>query len=525
MLTGKTIVLGVTGSIAAYKAVDIASKLFQAGAMVRVVMTKSATELVKPITFQAITRNPVVTEMFAETADATISHVSLGETADLVVIAPATANTIARLAYGIADDLLSCTVLATRAPVMIAPAMHTAMWENPATQENVIRLRARGFIIVEPESGHLASGGVGPGRLASVDKILGMIRQALGARTGDMVGKKVVVTAGGTREEIDPVRYVGNHSSGKMGYALAEAARDRGAEVTLVTAPTAIAEPVGVQIVKVTSAVEMKDAVDKAMPGASALIMAAAVADYQPRTRAEQKIKKDSDSLTLELVKTPDILEETRGEFIRVGFAAESENLLENASRKLVDKKLDLIVANDITSTDSGFGADTNRVTLVERGSRVEELPLLTKREVADKILDRVVGLIQSPTRRMEIKAVTCQEQSDYDDEREKAIDENRIFLAIKPRRKYAEVIYDIFTVDPMICSQLNAEGFEALHNLYDRYLAGVKGTDAKKFKSGVEVSYGPQTGSLLVLARDAEGFCEQLGQLLKNPRYWESLG
>jgi predicted Fe-Mo cluster-binding NifX family protein len=340
-----------------------------------------------------------------------------------------------------------------------------------------------------------------------------------------MVGKKVVVTAGGTREAIDPVRYVGNHSSGKMGYALAEAARDRGADVILIAAPAAIAEPVGIQVLKVNSAVEMKEAVEKAVPGASALIMAAAVADYQPRTRAEQKIKKDSDSLTLELVKTPDILGETKGEFVRVGFAAESENLVENASRKLVNKKLDLMVANDITAADSGFGADTNRVTLITRGGRAEELPLLTKREVADKILDRVVNLIKSPARKMEIKAVICQEQSDYDDEREKAIDENRIFLAIKPRRKYAEVIYDIFTVDPMICSQLNAEGFQALHNLYDQYLAGITGNDAKKFKTGVEVNYGPQTGSLLVLNKDADSFCKQLVPLLKNQHYWESLG
>jgi len=397
MLTNKTIVLGITGSIAAYKAADLASKLVQAGAKVRVVMTESGAEFVTPLTLRSITANEVVTEMFVPTSRAGISHIALAEAADAVVIAPATANIMAKIAAGIADDMLTCIVLATRVPVVVAPAMHADMFQNPVTQDNLGKLKKRGFTIVDPAYGRLASGGVGPGRLAEVEKILGTIRQVLG-REGDLVAKRIVITAGGTREAIDPVRYVGNRSSGKMGYALAEAARDRGAEVTLVTTAS-LPEPAGVKVVPVESAAEMKQAVSRTTAKADVLIMAAAVADYKPKGAAKEKIKKESSTdLTLELVKTPDILAEVKGDFIRVGFAAETGDLTANARKKLEKKRLDLIAANDVTAADSGFGVDTNKVTLLSGDGDVESLPLLTKREVADKILDRVVGLLAKKT-------------------------------------------------------------------------------------------------------------------------------
>jgi phosphopantothenoylcysteine decarboxylase/phosphopantothenate--cysteine ligase len=395
MLTNKTIVLGITGSIAAYKGADLASKLTQAGARVEVIMTESATKFVSPMTFRSLTSRPVVTSMFELSTEFSIEHVALAEAADVVVIAPATANIIAKIAAGIADDMLTCTVLATKASVIIAPAMHSGMWENPVTQENVAKLKARGLTFVGPGYGRLASGGMGWGRLAEIEKIMGTINQVLGQK-GDLAGKRIVVTAGGTQEAIDPVRFVGNRSSGKMGYAVAEAARDRGAKVTLITAPTALPDPAGVEMVHVESAAQMKDAVVKATAKADALIMAAAVADYMPKSAARGKIKKAvaGESLTLELKRTPDILAEVKGKFIRVGFAAESENVVENARRKLVGKKVDLIAANDITAPDSGFAVDTNRVTLIARKGKVENLPLMSKREVADKILDKVVGMM-----------------------------------------------------------------------------------------------------------------------------------
>jgi len=394
MLTNKTIVLGITGGIAAYKAADIASKLVQAGANVRVVMTKSATEFVSPLTFHSLTNNPVVTEMFNLTSEFSIEHVALAEAADIVVIVPATANIIAHLAAGLADDMLTCTVLATTAPVVVAPAMHTEMFENTITQDNLAKLKARGFTIVDSAYGRLASGKMGLGRLAEVETIIGTIKQVLG-RSGDLAGKGIVVTAGGTQEAIDPVRYVGNHSSGKMGYAMAEAARDRGAKVILITAPSALLEPVGMEVIHIESAVQMKEAVSKAIAQADALIMAAAVADYQPKSTAKGKIKKEAAAgLTLELVRTPDILTEVKGNFLRVGFAAESEDMVANARQKLEKKQLDIIVANDITAADSGFGVDTNKVPLIDKQGKVDSLPLLTKREVADKILDKVVELL-----------------------------------------------------------------------------------------------------------------------------------
>jgi phosphopantothenoylcysteine decarboxylase/phosphopantothenate--cysteine ligase len=397
MLANKTIVLGITGGIAAYKAADLASKLTQTGATVKVVMTKSATEFVAPLTFWSVTGQEVTTEMFGPSAKPGITHITLADAADVVAIVPATANIMAKLAAGIADDMLTCVVLATKAPIIIAPAMHSNMCENPVTQDNLNKLKARGFVIVEPEYGRLASGAMGMGRLAEVGKIISTIQQVLG-RSGDLAGKRVVVTAGGTQEAIDPVRFIGNRSSGKMGYAVAEAARDRGAQVTLITAPTALPDPAGVDIVRITSAAQMKEAVTKATTQADALIMAAAVADYQPKSAAQQKIKKEATGadLNLELVRTPDTLAEVKGNFIKVGFAAESENLVANAKEKLERKQVDLFVANDITVADSGFGVDTNKVTLIDKKGNIEDLPLMSKREVAERVLDRVVGMLGS---------------------------------------------------------------------------------------------------------------------------------
>ena len=389
MLKGKVVVLGVTGSIAAYKAADLASKLVQAGASVDVVLTPSATEFVTPLTFRSLTPGSVIVDMF----EAAIEHVELARRADVVVVAPATATTIARLAHGLAEDMVSLTVLATKAPVLVCPAMDSQMFENPATQANLKTLRARGMTIVEPEMGRLASGRMGAGRLPDSQTLLGAIRYVLG-RGGDLAGRKVVITAGGTREPIDPVRYVGNYSSGKMGYAVAEAARDRGAEVVLVSAPTALPTPYGVRLVPVQQAAEMRDAVVGECRDAQALVMAAAVADYRPSATAEQKMKRHAETLSLELTRTPDILAEAGKGFIRVGFAAESEELVANARRKLESKGLDLIVANDITGPETAFDADTNRVVILDRAGGEERLPVMTKYEVAQRILDRVVELL-----------------------------------------------------------------------------------------------------------------------------------
>jgi phosphopantothenoylcysteine decarboxylase/phosphopantothenate--cysteine ligase len=399
MLRSKTIVLGVTGGIAAYKAAEIASQLTQAGAKVNVIMTEEAVQFISAVTFRALTGRPVVTEMFDLASEFSIEHVSLAKAADIVVIAPATANIIAKLAAGIADEMLCCTVLATKAPVLIAPAMETNMYTNPITQENLSKLRARDFVIVGPATGWLASGKVGLGRLADINDIIGSVRQVLG-RGGDLTGRHIVVTAGGTQEPVDPVRYLSNRSSGKMGYALAEAARDRGAKVTLISAPTSLPEPVGVNVIRVCTAEEMRQAVENVTLQADSLIMAAAVADYRPRKRAKDKIKKGKAGLTLELECTPDILGTVKGDFIKVGFAAESSNVLENARAKLKQKRLDLVVANDITASDSGFGTDTNRVTIIDRKGKIDSLPLLPKREVADKILDRVAALLAKKSKR-----------------------------------------------------------------------------------------------------------------------------
>ncbi len=393
MLTGKTIVLGVTGGIAVYKAADLASKLTQAGAVVRVIMTKNALEFVTPLTFEALTSNSVIIDMFDTDAEHRINHIALSEIADVIVIVPATANVMAKITGGLADDMLTTTVLATHAPVIFAPAMHTAMWENPVTRENSAKLVNRGYYIIEPAVGRLASGGLGQGRLPETEVIISHIKMVLGQK-GDLAGKRIVVTAGGTHEPIDPVRVISNRSSGKMGYALAEAARDRGAEVTLITTPTALNRPVGIRISEVETAVQMQKEVAKAVIDTHALIMAAAVADYQVAETSVNKIKKERGDLTLKLVHTPDILAEVKGTFLKIGFAAESQDLIANARKKVKNKKLDLVVANDITEEHSGFGADTNKVVLIGKDGMPENLAVMSKRAVADRILDRVVRLL-----------------------------------------------------------------------------------------------------------------------------------
>ncbi len=394
-LEGKRVVLGVSGSIACYKAVDLASRLAQGGALVDVAMTEAATRFVTPLTFRSITHRPVVTDAFDPDAELSLQHVGLAEGADVIVVAPATANTLAKFAHGLADDPLSMTVLASRAPVLAAPAMDGHMWQSPATIDNVARLIERGFTIVGPAEGRMASGLAGVGRLVEPAALMGHITGLLG-RAGDLSGRKVVVSAGGTQEPIDPVRVVANRSSGKMGYAVAEAARDRGAKVVLVAAPTALDDPVMVETVHVGAALEMYDAVLHHAADADALVMAAAVADYRPAAPAEQKVKKTSAALRVELEATPDILAAAaRPGLVSVGFAAESQSLVDHAREKLRAKGLHLIAANDITDPESGFGVDTNRVTLLDRDGLVEELPLLTKYEVAHQLWDRVAGWLQ----------------------------------------------------------------------------------------------------------------------------------
>ena len=394
-LENRYIALGVTGSIACYKSVDLASKLTQAGALVDVLMTSEALKFLSPLTFRSITHRPVVADIFATESELSINHVALAERASVVIVAPATANTIGKLAHGLADDPITTTILATRAPVIVAPAMDANMYENAATQANVATLQDRGFVIAGPAEGRLASGLEGLGRMLETSDLLGCIKLVLG-RDGDLSNRKVVVSAGGTQEPIDPVRVLANHSTGKMGYAVAEAARDRGADVCLVATPTALEDPYGVDVVRVRTALEMRSALLHECSDADALIMAAAVADWRPAETYDHKVKKgEADTWSIDLVKNPDILAEIAGEgLIKVGFAAESEDLLANAQTKLIGKGLHLIVANDITASDSGFGTDTNRVTLLDREGRTTELPLLTKYEVGHEILDRVAKVL-----------------------------------------------------------------------------------------------------------------------------------
>ncbi|NJD58757.1 MAG: bifunctional phosphopantothenoylcysteine decarboxylase/phosphopantothenate--cysteine ligase CoaBC, partial [Anaerolineae bacterium] len=389
-LAQKNILLGVTGSIAAYKAADLASKLTQAGALVDVILTRSALEFITPLTFQSVTGRPVFTDKALWGAEAHVLHVGLGHSADMFVIAPATANTIARLANGLADNLLVLAGLSfgpgsTDRPFLVAPAMDGGMLNHPATRANLEVLRSRGAVIIGPDVGHLASGLEARGRMSEPATLLGHIRFLL-TRHGPLQGRCVVITAGGTQEPVDPVRLLTNRSSGKQGYALAQAALDAGAQVTLVSTPVSLLAPQGAQLIQVTSAAEMEAAVIKACQKADILVMAAAVADYRPAWKATQKIKKDSGMPSLELERTADILlevaklrEQTGSPKIIVGFAAETQDMLANATTKLKAKRLDMIVANDVSSSTSGFSVDTNQVTLLMAGGQSVELPLMSK--------------------------------------------------------------------------------------------------------------------------------------------------
>lgn len=396
MLKGKKIVLGISGGIAAYKAVELLRLLVKSGAEVHVIMTRAATEFVTPLTFQTLSGNPVHTELFNLVSEQEIGHISLADRADLFIIAPATANVIGKIAGGIADDLLTTTTMATKAPVLLAPAMNVNMYDNPLYRENEDKLRRHGYLFAEPVTGYLACGWEGKGKMQDPALIL---EEAIAALTvNDLAGKTVLVTAGPTREELDPVRFISNHSSGKMGYALAGAARRRGARVILVSGPTALQPPCGVEFIAVESAAEMRAAVLKHFPECDVTIKAAAVADYRPKERAGDKLKKRGEEMVIELVKNPDILRELgerkRAGQLLVGFAAETADLEANATIKLTEKNLDLIVANDVSASGAGFNVDTNIVRLLFRDGAKEELPLLPKDQVAAVILDRIVALL-----------------------------------------------------------------------------------------------------------------------------------
>ena len=396
MLKGKRILLGVTGSIAAYKAVELLRELMKREAEVQVVMTEAATRFVAPLSFETLSRQPVLLDMFTLAYGSQIGHIAATARADLFVIAPATANTIAKLAHGLADDFLTNIYLASRCPVLVAPAMDSDMYQHAAVQENLARLRGRGIHVVGPASGELASGLVGPGRLVEPAEIVEAMEKLL-VPSGDLAGEVVLVTAGPTREPLDPVRYISNRSSGKMGYAVAEGAARRGARVILVSGPTALPPPREVQVVQVETAQEMYDAVLAHLEATTVVIKAAAVADYRPKQVAREKIKKDERVPEVTLESTPDILAEVgkrKGRRILVGFAAETHDLVANARKKLQRKNLDLMVANDVSQPGAGFDADTNVVKILDAKGGVEELPLLPKPAVADRILDRVVQLV-----------------------------------------------------------------------------------------------------------------------------------
>ncbi|MCR4435440.1 MAG: bifunctional phosphopantothenoylcysteine decarboxylase/phosphopantothenate--cysteine ligase CoaBC [Clostridiales bacterium] len=396
MLEGKTVVVGVCGGIAAYKVVEVVSKLRKLNAQVHVVMTKNAAEFVTPLTFQTISHNLVVTDMFAEPKTWDIQHISLAEKADLLVVAPATANIIGKVASGIADDMLTTTIMACTSPVMFVPAMNTAMYENPVVQRNIEKLRELGYIFLEPDTGSLACGTAGKGRLPEPEAIVRDIVSRLVPKR-DLDGIKIMVTAGPTREAIDPVRYISNHSSGKMGYAVAEAAGRRGAKVRMVSGPVSLPKPRGVEVTYVTSAEEMYREVLKTYEEFQVLIMVAAVADYRCVGISSKKIKKTGERLTLEMTRNPDIAGEMgrlKGNRILVGFSAETDELINNSKMKLESKNLDMIVANDVTQEGAGFEKDTNIVKIIHKDGSIRELPKMSKNEVAEEILDEVVKLV-----------------------------------------------------------------------------------------------------------------------------------
>lgn len=390
-----TVVLGVTGCIGAYKACEVLRELQKQDVDVHVVMTEHATRFVSPMTFEALSRHPVFVDQFALGEESEIRHVSLADAADLLLVAPATANTIGKFAHGIADDALSTLYTATRARVLVAPAMNVNMFDHPAVLENLATLRARGVGIVEPGSGYLACGWLGKGRLAEVADIVAAALAALTRRT-DLEGVSVLVTAGPTVEDVDPVRFVSNRSSGRMGYRLAEAARDRGARVILVSGPTSLPKPAGVEIVSVRSALQMARAVEEHAAGVGVVVMAAAVSDFRPAAVSKAKLKKAGAALTLELERTPDILrslgEHKNGRFL-VGFAAETDGVREEARRKLAEKHLDLIVANEVGQSEGGFGSESNAATLLDASGGERSVPLVSKRELAERIWDRVLEL------------------------------------------------------------------------------------------------------------------------------------
>lgn len=397
MLQGKKIVLGVTGGIAVYKAVDLVSRLRKAGCEVRVVMTEHAQQFVTPLTFKEISGNAVATSMWNANQEFNVEHIALANWADAFLVAPATANILAKLACGIADDLLSTTLLAAQASIVVCPAMNTGMYQNPATQENIAKLQERGVTVMPPAVGHLACGTSGPGRLPEPQQIVEFMSAFFAGREGDLRGLRVLVTAAGTREPIDPVRYVGNRSSGKMGYAVAQMAAERGADVLLISGPSALAAPPNVRVVNVETTNEMLEACLAAYGDVDIVIKAAAVADYRPRDVADQKIKKKTDdALTVVMDKNPDILKTLgakKEQQVLVGFAAETQNLLANAREKVVKKNLDMIVANDVTAAGAGFNSDTNIVKFLFANGDVRELEQMPKVDVANKILDEAIRI------------------------------------------------------------------------------------------------------------------------------------
>jgi len=400
IFTSKHILLGVTGSIAAYKTADLASKLTQAGVQVDVMLTPTAEKFISPLTFQSVTGRKAFTDVDLWGGEAHVLHVGLGQSADLLVIAPCTANTLGKLAHGMADNLLTITALAMRSSILIAPAMDAGMFENPATQENIDILRGRGIYFAGPDEGHMASGLSGRGRMVESVELMGHIRMTLGMG-GKLSGKKIVVTAGGTQEPLDPVRMLSNKSSGKQGYAIAQAALDAGGNVVLITALTSLTSPVGARVIQVRTAQEMQEAVLAEAKGSEALVMAAAVADFRPKVVAKSKLKKRDGIPQVELEAAPDILLAVAGMKSRkprvvIGFAAESKNLIENASRKLKSKKLDILVANDISAPDAGFSVDINRVTLLFPNAKEEALPLMSKSEVAEIIITHLGELLEN---------------------------------------------------------------------------------------------------------------------------------
>ena len=396
-MNNKTVVLGVTGGIAVYKACDLVSSLRKLGIEVHVIMTKSASEFVTPMTFQTMSQNFVTLDMFEEPKTWDVEHIALAKKADVFVVAPATANIIGKMANGIADDMLSTTIMATKAPILVAPAMNTNMYSHPLTQENINKLERLGYKFVEPASGRLACGDEGKGKLAPVEEVLKEILKLLNPRQKDLEGKKVLITAGPTMESLDPVRFLTNRSSGKMGYAIAKAAVARGAKVTLVSGKTNQTPPLGLdQFIPIESAVDMYNAVMENLESSDIIIKSAAVADYRPKNVSDKKIKKTDGDLVIELERNPDILMEVgkkKGSKVLVGFAAETNDLIENATKKVQKKNLDFIVANDLTKEGAGFGVDTNIVKILHREGKIEELPIMEKEALADEILDRAKAL------------------------------------------------------------------------------------------------------------------------------------